>query len=96
MAYTLHDEDGHVGHGPSVGGLRNLKKFLSTQTAKHPALDMLLLHGVTQLTTKLAVECRLLATKAKTDPDVESTLTSLAASADHAKGIVVLVSHGVA
>lgn len=92
MAYTLEDEDGFLGHGPSINGLRELKTFFATQQADNfPALTMLLIHGATHLTTKLAVECRTLSKRSK-NKDVASSLSSLAIDAGKAKGAVILAA----
>jgi len=91
MAYTLMDEDGELGHGPSINGRTQLEKYLATVKLKHPALSMLLVHGATHLTLALAVECKNLAAKCK-DAEVKSTLQSLAKDARKAKQCVMMVA----
>ena len=93
MSYELHDEDGEIGSGPSNNGLSQLKKYV-TDNGNHPALDMLLEHGVTHLIMKLSVECAALAEKCP-DPNVKSSLVSLSKDAKKAKGVVILSSHGI-
>ena len=91
MAYTFEDEKGFLGHGPSINGLRELKKFFysNAQLKDYPAMEMLLKHGATHLTAKLAAESRALAETCK-DKDVKSSLTSLASDAAKATGAIVL------
>lgn len=91
MPYHLLDEDlNDLGSGPSINGWRQVKLFVDSRTSDDlEALPMLIEHGVTHKTLKLAIECRALAKEA-TDPDVASTLNKLAISAGRAKGIVVL------
>ena len=91
MAHEIHDENGHLSLGPTINGRRQLQKFLSAQTNNYPALNMLLTHGATHLTTLLASECRKLASVCK-DKDVKSTLASLAADASKAQGAVIMTA----
>lgn len=89
MGYTFIDEDGFLGDGPSIHGLRELKEYLSTLDRDTPAMDMLLEYGETHLTRELAAECKLLA-KSSTNQDVATTLKCLAKDAAKAKGIVIM------
>ena len=92
MGYTLSDEGRFLDLGPSINGLRELKKFLSHHPkTKFPALQMFLEDGYTPLTKALATECRVLAKLAgAAHPDVAISLTSLGVSASKARGIIIL------
>jgi hypothetical protein len=95
MAYSVEDENGDIGAGPSGNGLSELRKFVLAQADDlYPSLRMLLMHGVTHQVEKLTIECRALASKC-TDKDIKSTLSSLAISSAKAEGIVMFVSHHV-
>jgi hypothetical protein len=89
VGYTLEDEDGYLGDGPSIEGLRQMKKFFFSQKEEHPALTEFLNQGYTNCTLQLSKECKRLAEIA-TDKNVRITLKALAADARKAKGIVIL------
>lgn len=90
MAYTFEDEDGHIGHGPTITGLRHMKNLVAQQSAdSYPATKMLFEHGVTHKTMKLGVEASALALKSD-DPNVSSSFSALSSAARRAKGIVIL------
>lgn len=89
MAYTINDENGFVGLGPSISGLKQLRVFIASQNKEHPALDHFLEEGYTTQTLALSTECKRLA-RVAIDNDVKITLTSLAKDAKRARGIVIL------
>jgi hypothetical protein len=92
MAYTIEDENGFVGLGPSINGLRELKAFVSKQNAKKfPVIGEFLEHGFTPQTKLLANECRMLADASKEESkNLAFSFNALAKDATKAKGIVIL------
>jgi hypothetical protein len=91
MPYTYSDANKQSVHGPSINGLREIKK-LKGQFDKDrpmPALDELLEHGHTNKLIALVNECRNLAMKTE-DASISGSLNALAQFARRANEIVIL------
>jgi hypothetical protein len=89
MAYSYSDASKQEWPGPSINGLRQVKKLAKEFQAKRPALAQLLQHGHTNMLPALSVECTNLALKT-TDIHIKHTLVHLASIARKADEIVVL------
>ena len=54
MAYTYSDANGYLDLGPTVNGLRQIKKLRATAKGTFPGIDQLLKLGYTNLLVELA------------------------------------------
>lgn len=92
MAYSFSDARGHLGAGPSVNGLRDIKQLIAEyKDWPRPALEQLIQYGHTSLLPALSMECNNLAKKT-TDKEIKHSLTSLAALARKADEVIIMES----
>jgi len=93
MAYDIHDEDGYVGGGPSINGLRELKAELSRiSTAVYPQMASLITNGYAASPARFKHECMALSKQVQ-GINVKKTLIELGKAASKAKTIVILHDH---
>jgi hypothetical protein len=98
MAYDIYSEKGYVAPGPSIGGLRDLKKDLTSKkvlSASNPQLASLVTNGYSPAPIRLKTECMALMKKYKTmfPKGVLSTLSELSQAAAKCGTIVILHDH---
>lgn len=93
MAYDLHDEQGFVAGGPSIGGLTDLRKSLSTiSPAVYPQMASLLTYGFCSSPIRLKYEAVALSKQAQ-PASVKKTLIELGKAAAKSRTIVILHNH---
>lgn len=90
MSYDLYNENGYVGPGPCINGLRQLKQATkSKSTIKYPTIAHLLKHGYAPSPILLKGEAMGLSREV-TDKGVKATLLEIGKAASKSNDIVIL------
>lgn len=90
MGYTYSDANGYLDGGPSISGLKQIKKVLAMAQGSFSSLQDLLNHGYTISLAALAEDCMRLS-KLTRNKDVKCSLEHLAKLTGKAEEMIVLL-----